>query len=560
MRGVSLVRLRRVSCALACLSVACSKPAPPSALAAQTTGTIAIAPLSQPVRIVRDAWGVPHIYAESQHDLFVAQGFVQAQDRLFQMDLWKKAAQGRLSQVLGSNFIERDAMTRRFQYRGDPEPEWESYGPGVRGIAEAFVSGINAWVELARARPPEPFVFAGWKPEFWTPEDLLNRTDAFLASGDALAEASRTRMSEVIADAIRRIGTAPFFVALAAPVQPPSNVGGQESLPPDVRRAPLTAAAGTAVDGRLAFADAVRSFETPSRRYLVHLHAPGWNVIGATRPWLPGVAAGHNSRIAWAPVPADADTEDIYAERTASLERVVTKDSVVVKGRKTPFVFDIERTPHGVVFASDRAHGISFTLRWSGTEPGAAAELGALALDRAESWEAFRAALARWKMPIARVLYADRDGNAGFQDAGLVPRRRGSEWVGWESLDSMPHQTGGRRAWTAGTAVGAAPPAPVVFSNVLGITPAARRRFDVGPVQAPSGHDNPVRLEIDARAWNDMRAMNAPGQAESPASPHFRDGADAWVAGKWMPLPFGDEAVRGAARETLMLVPKRPAT
>jgi len=153
---------------------------------------------------VRDRWGVPHIVAQTQDDVFVAQGFVQAQDRLFQLDLWRRSVQGRLSQVLGPNFIERDAMTRRIQYRGDAGVEWASYGPDARAIAAAFVRGINAWVTLARERPPEEFVLAGWKPEFWSPEDLLNRTDAFLSSGDAIADVRRLKLSAIIAETIGR--------------------------------------------------------------------------------------------------------------------------------------------------------------------------------------------------------------------------------------------------------------------------------------------------------------------------------------------------------------------
>ena len=116
----------------------------------QVSGTIALDEvgvglgLSQPVRIVRDRWGVPHIYARNERDLFFAQGFVQAQDRLFQMDLWRRSTQGRLSEVLGLNFVERDAATRRVQYRGEMSAEWASYGPGVKPIAEAFVRGVNA--------------------------------------------------------------------------------------------------------------------------------------------------------------------------------------------------------------------------------------------------------------------------------------------------------------------------------------------------------------------------------------------------------------------------------
>src|SRR3954465_5846564 len=141
--------------AVASLAGACSgaDPVREAPLVAQVAGTLAVPGLAAPVRIVRDTWGVPHIYAGSDGDLFFAQGFVQAQDRLFQMDLWRRSVQGRLSEVLGPNFIERDAMTRRIQYRGDLAAEWASYGPDAQAIAEAFVRGVNAWVALAGQRP-----------------------------------------------------------------------------------------------------------------------------------------------------------------------------------------------------------------------------------------------------------------------------------------------------------------------------------------------------------------------------------------------------------------------
>ena len=123
---------------------------------------------------------------------------MQAQDRLFQMDLWRRSVQGRLSEVLGANFVERDAMTRRIQFRGDIDGEWASYGADTKAIATAFTRGINAWVGRARERLPEEFVLAGWAPEFWRPEDLLNRTDAFVASGNALDEVFRARLMAAV--------------------------------------------------------------------------------------------------------------------------------------------------------------------------------------------------------------------------------------------------------------------------------------------------------------------------------------------------------------------------
>src|SRR5262245_20861113 len=198
---------------------ACRREAPPP-LVADISGTAVIPGLSAPVRVVRDRWGVPHIYAQTQDDLFVAQGFVQAQDRLFQMDLWRRSAQGRLAQVLGPNFVERDAMTRRIQPRANPDNEWAIYGPDTKAIATAFVRGVNIWVARARERPPEEFVAAGWLPEYWRPIDLLNRTDAWLESGDAIDEVRRTGKSDVIADALRGAGAAPFFAG-GAPVPAP---------------------------------------------------------------------------------------------------------------------------------------------------------------------------------------------------------------------------------------------------------------------------------------------------------------------------------------------------
>lgn len=497
---------------------ACRPAAAPPPLVAQVSGSIEAA-VSAPVRIVRDRWGVPHIYAQNADDLFFAQGLVQAQDRLFQLDLWRRSALGRLAEVLGPNFAERDAMTRRMQYLGDLDAEWASYGADTKGIVSAFVRGINAWAAAARERPPEEFVLAGWKPELWSPLDILNRTDAFIASGDAIDEVARTQLSPVVADAIRRVGTRPFFAGFAAPSE-----------------------------GRA---------DHPSLRYLVHLNAPGWNVIGATAPWRPGVSIGHNDRIAWDMTPAAVDTQDVYAEKIAPADTTVFRDSLRIRGRNELFDFDREFTRHGVIVASDRDHDLVFTVRWSGTEPGSAAELGALALDRARSWPEFRQALARWKLPARRVVYEDVDGARGFQVAALAPIRRGIEWVGWRTLDELPHAL---NPAVPGDAVHVpADRAAVVFAHPLAITDAARRRFLIGPL-APQGDPRRFRVAFDPGAWDRSRAMNAPGQSGSPESPHFSDLAKLWASGGEVTLVFSDAVVQANTESTLTLVPIRAAS
>src|SRR5436190_5152095 len=330
----------------------------------QSAGDLALAGLSQPVRVVRDRWGIPHITAQNEHDLFFAQGFVQAQDRLFQMDLWRRSVQGRLAQVLGPNFIDRDVMTARIQYHGDKAVEWNSYAAGTSDIAEAFVAGVNAWVFRARAHLPDEFVLAGWAPDLWTKDDLLNRTDAFLASSGAELDAFRAQLiaeigerranallpsladrkpwpvtdlaaaGRVVADALHRAGASPYFAGFAAPLTG-SNVW---AIP----------AERSATGAPILAADPHRPLTSPSLRYLVHLKAPGWNVIGATSPWLPGVVMGHNEHVAWGMAAHPVSTQDIRVEPREST--TVVKDRLFVKN-SGPFAFDREYTNHGVVIA-----------------------------------------------------------------------------------------------------------------------------------------------------------------------------------------------------------------
>jgi acyl-homoserine lactone acylase PvdQ len=602
-----------------------TRSAPP--LVADVSGRREVAGLSAPVRVVRDRFGVPHIYAENRDDLFFAQGFIAAQDRLFQMDLWRRWALGRLSEVLGPNFAERDAMTRRIQYSGSIETEWTSYATDTRAIASAFVRGVNAWVALARERPPEEFVLAGWLPEPWSAEDLLNRTDAFAASGDAIDEIFRARLvaaigvrraaellatpiavppdldpalvGSAVGDAIRSVGAPPFFLGLAAQPQTAARPGASDGessrgdIPLDVRTMPL-----------------------PSPRYLVHLHAPGWNVIGAAAPWLPGVSEGHNDRVAWRIEPVDVDAQDVFVERVNPsnphqvedrgqwVDTLLTKDPLAIRRRDKPLVFDRERTGHGAILAVDRERHLAFTLRWAGAEPGGAGDLLALEIDRAATAADVSAALARWTSPARRVAYADVAGHSASEIAARVPLRRGwtgalpapgwsgaNDWIGWrrpDTADTYPplrllarrlpdradvllrdlQRAAGRpdaastmRAILVNAVADAlrddgAPRSAVLFAHPLAITEATRRRFNIGPIRP--GTASPLfEITGEVASWDRSTAMNAPGQSGSPSTVHYGDLARVWREGQTIPLAFTDRAVSEAAESTLTLAPLR---
>ncbi|MBV8497015.1 MAG: penicillin acylase family protein, partial [Gammaproteobacteria bacterium] len=159
---------------------------------ATVSGRLRVPGLRAPVRVARDKWGVAHIYARNQHDLFFAQGVVAAQDRLFQMELWKRSGQGRLSEILGPRALQRDIHARALKFRGDLAAEYSSYAPDAKAILTAFADGINAYVATLQAPGgpglPIEFRIAGFAPDAWHPEDCLNRMAAFSMTGNAKSE------------------------------------------------------------------------------------------------------------------------------------------------------------------------------------------------------------------------------------------------------------------------------------------------------------------------------------------------------------------------------------
>src|SRR5271166_2299157 len=166
-------------------------PAARQALAV-TSGQLRVPGLERPVDVLRDRWGVAHIYAQNQHDLFFAQGVVAAQDRLFQMELWKRAGQGRLAEILGPSALARDVNARALRYRGNMQAEYESYSPDTQKILNSFTDGINSYIASLTAPGgpglPIEFQLAGFSPDTWHPEDCLNRMAAFSMTGNAVGE------------------------------------------------------------------------------------------------------------------------------------------------------------------------------------------------------------------------------------------------------------------------------------------------------------------------------------------------------------------------------------
>jgi penicillin G amidase len=522
---------------------------------AQTDGTLNVPGLKGSVKVVRDHSGIPHIYATNADDLFLAQGFVQAQDRLFQIDLWRRSVQGRLAEILGPDFVERDRLARLMHYRGDMDAEWTSYAPDTKQIVEQFVKGINAWVTIARSNPPIEFQYAGYQPELWRPEDVLSRAEGFTMGGNALGEVFRARLTALVG-ARKALQLLPPEPTVPVTVPPGIDLGiindrleaqlltigtgarfSQANTHASLIDGQLRRMEGSnnwVVSGRksesgkpLLANDPHRNLDHPSLRYLVHLNAPGWNVIGAVQPYLPGVSVGHNDRIAWGLTIFLTDAQDLYIEKLNPdnpqqyqyqgkwIDLDTQKDRINVKDRD-PVDVQYQYTRHGPIITIDSDKHEAVVLRWTGAEPGTVGYLADLSIDRAKNWKEFRDALARHKMPAENFVYADVDGNIGYQAAGLSPIRPNwpgllpvpgwtgtYEWKGWFSLDDLPHAYNPESGFLATANNDVLPPGEKRPIGYEWLNPARINRIrEVLTSHQKFSITDFEKLQHDAVAWN----------------------------------------------------------
>jgi penicillin G amidase len=443
---------------------------------AQTSGTLKLQGLQKPVKVLRDEWGIAHIYAETQEDLFFAQGFTAAQDRLWQLDLWRRTGEGKLAEVLGERAFERDKFARLLRYRGDMKAEWASYAPDAKQIITAFVRGVNAWIEQTKDNLPIEFQLAGYKPEPWTPEVCLTRMAGYVMTRNASTEITRAQLA-------REFGAA--FVDEWMPAEPRRKLeipkgldlegidnkilaaanaaGGAVSFNPPTPN-PNDGSNNWVIDGTMSATgkpllanDPHRQIALPSLRYMVHLVGPGWNVIGAGEPALPGVAAGHNERVGFGFTIVGIDQQDLYVEEVNSANpneykyrgkwqpMRVEREQIKVKGKAEPVTVELKFTVHGPVIYEDRERKRAYALRWVGSEPGTAGYLASLTLNRVQNWPEFLKAMERWKVPSENLIYADVDGNIGWVAAGLTPVRKGPAGKSWSGL--LPVPGAGRYEW-----------------------------------------------------------------------------------------------------------------
>jgi len=478
---------------------------------AQST-EIKTAGLQQSVEIIRDAYGINHIYAQNEHDLFFAQGYCAAKDRLFQFELWRRQATGAVSEILGPGQIKRDIGARLFKFRGNIEQEFYHYHPHGNQIIRAFTEGINAYVNEALANPkllPVEFSLLNIKPGLWTPEIVISRHQGLLGNldeevsnakavvalgaqkvkelkalqpGDARMELDPVINQKILSKEIAELYTAfrkpltftPHDLSLSANTnlkqyQYLSKLDEEAYAQVMNQERENIGSNNWIVSGELSQSgfpllanDPHRALSVPSLRYMVHLNAPGWNVVGGGEPTIPGVSIGHNDHGAWGLTIFAIDGEDLYVYELNPQNKNqykyqgrwedlrVLKDTVKVKGAADVYV-EHKYTRHGPVTFVDADANVAYAVRAAWMEVGGAPYMASLRIDQATNWEEFREGCSYSHLPGENMIWVDKKGDIGWQTVGIAPIRKNwdglvpvpgdgrYEWGGYLPIKSLPH-------------------------------------------------------------------------------------------------------------------------
>jgi len=452
--------------------------------APQQSSSIQITGLRDRVTVRRDERGIPYIDAKNDEDLYFAQGYVTASDRLWQMDLFRRTERGELAEILtaGPNGIalQQDKQHRTLGFAQVAEAEVAQASPQSRALLEAYARGVNAYIASldAKTLPPE-FQILQYKPKPWTPADSLLVVKLFFESLSSTWRIDIMREAIAALPAEKRAGLMPEispFDVLVVGKDTKKQVAAmgqstvtttsiaKEMLLALARDGEIAAGAlarvGLNAEGLAASNNWVVSGEhtlsgkpllandphlsatAPSIWHMVHLNAPGVRVSGVTAAGLPGVIIGHNDRIAWGFTNVGPDVQDLYLEKfdPATPQRYLTpsgwRDADIrheeIKVRKgftdsttDTITLDVTVTRHGPIVFENA--GKRYALRWTALDPKLSNPEATHLMNRAGNWKEFSAALSSFTAPTQNIVYADADGHIGYHAAGVVPIRKSGD-------------------------------------------------------------------------------------------------------------------------------------
>ena len=471
--------------------------------------------LKQSVEVYRDKWGINHIYAQNQHDLFFSQGYTAAKDRLFQFEIWRRQATGSVAEILGPDEIKRDIGTRLFMYRGDINKELNHYHPQGKEIIEAYVEGVNKYISDILKTPeklPLPFKMLDIIPEKWTPEVVISRHQGLLGNIEDELEIGRTvaligekkvkdlmwfhpkdpeiKLDPKIDHSLLFEDLLGLYNAYRNPVEFKQehliekyrnkkavsfinrfNDLSSKSL--DIGSNNWVLSGKKTIDGNTYMAnDPHRTIAVPSLRYMAHLVAPGWNVIGGGEPEIPGISIGHNEYGAWGLTVFRTDGEDLYQYDLNPKNPLqymhngkwkdikIIKETLSVKGEPDREI-ELHYTHHGPITYLNKKALKAYAVRCAWLEPGGSPYLASLRMDQAKNWQEFREACSYSNIPGENMIWADVKGDIGWQAVGIAPIRKNFsglvpvlgngkyEWSGYLPIVEKPNSFNPKKGFIA---------------------------------------------------------------------------------------------------------------
>jgi len=460
----------------------------------EVDGRLAVPGLTAPVEIVRVEPGVPHIYAQNAHDLFFSQGYVHAQDRLWQMELNRIVGDGRVSALFGESALELDKIMRVFGVSQAAARDWQVISPDSRALLTAYADGVNAYLATHKGRLPVEFTILGVEPRPWTPIDSLTwgKLMSLNLSLNHPFEILRAHLIAKLGEPAARSLMAPYpaNAPVIVPGAVPANVHAfADFLPRREMRASFAAFPGlgmisgvqgqfwgsngwvvagsrTASGRPLLANDTHLGLQLPSIWYQVGLHGAGYDEVGFSFPGMPFVVIGHNQKIAWGITNLCADVQDLYMEKLddpvhpkryqfqdAWKDLTVRREEIAIKG-KPNLVLEVRETLHGPIIndaISELKGSPPTALSWPALQGTHLVE-GLAALNLAQDWPSFHRALANWDTPSVNFVYADAAGHIGYQSTARIPIRAAghqglvpvpgwdgrSEWQGFIPYEEMP--------------------------------------------------------------------------------------------------------------------------
>ena len=435
------------------------------------------------VEVIRDNNGINHIYANNQKDLFFIQGYLAAKDRLFQFEVWRRQATGTVSEILGPGELKRDIGTRLFKFRGNIKDESDHYHDDGYKIINSYVEGVNAYIDEVNKYPgklPIEFSLLGIKPKLWTPEvvisrhqGLLGNIDQELSIGRAVSRIGEKRVKDLmwfhpkepslkLHDKIRKEHLDKDILGLYNAYRRPINFK-QEHIVEEYR---IVEEYKKETKNKISFYDNIdkrdefsigsnnwaisgsksangypilandphRTIVGPSLRYISHLVAPGWNVIGGGEPEIPGISIGHNEFGAWGLTVFRTDAEDLYVyelnpdnfneyKYNGEWNKFTTiQESIPVKGMNN-YDVTLYYSVHGPVTLIDSIDNRAYAIRCGWLEVGGSPYLASLRMNQSKNWEEFRDACNYSNIPGENMVWADKMGNIGWQAVGIAPIR-----------------------------------------------------------------------------------------------------------------------------------------